>query len=720
MTGAYRAGLLAVMLVVAACSGDPASGDSTTTAPADDEATVGPDGGAVAGFDGVALDIPAGVFDAETVITITPAALEGLPDGAVAHGIGFEITASNAPDGLVVVEVPVPADVSRDDLYLVRIPTSGPPQIIGGGFEGDSYVAAVPGFSKFTLATYDAADLLASLGIRVDILLEALDIPVADGPDGSTDELYALASGLLPAPVARSVRVIGPGEVLAGRAATFAAQDFVTTTPRFLRYAWTVSGPMRPVGPTDDPTVVLEGLSEGRAILGVDVTDPRLGVSAFASRRVFVVAPDATGLYLSPNQDDYQPQDRATVLAVPRNMTPPFTYVWSTTNGASGVEQTAAQSIDLEIGSITSDTVLTVQVTDASNLSVEQSLGLMLGPNANDCYIIGFAGPLTAEVGQPTAFELLTTDPVPSFSLGVRSGTGMISVAGTTVTVTFNEPGMQFIDALGRANAVCRHWLGATAVLVEGPIPPLTAVLLEPPAEGGIDAPIELTLEVAGGIVATTDGPAPYLATVDWGDGTSEEVTIDAPSATTPNQVVLAHTYEEAGAFAIAITVESPDGQTVVVAHEIAIDVAANYRGVIVEYVESESDTFHVTRNRVDVTVAEGEIVLDRLVVEWETRYETFTTGGDTEIADCLGVGSRTLVEADLFFNDAGRIRGTIHLRWVHDDEGPECPFGGVHFDRDWNGDVRGRIEGDLITLTLVGRSEGLAEETLTVEATRR
>jgi hypothetical protein len=717
MTGAYRAGLLAVMLVAAGCSGNPASGDSTTTAPADDEATVGPEGGTVEGPDGIALDIPAGVFDAETVITITPTTPEGLPDGAVAQGFGFEITASNAPDGLVLVEVPVPADVSRDDLYLVRIPTSGPPQIIGGGFEGDSYVAAVPGFSKFTLATYDAADLLASLGIRVDILLEVLDIPVDIADE--RDELYGLASGLLPAPVARSVRVIGPGEVLAGRAATFAAQDFVTSTKHLLRYAWTVSGPMRPVGPTDDPTVVLEGLSEGRAILGVDVTDPRLGVSAFASRRVFVLAPDATGLYLSPNQDDYQPDDLAAVLAVPRNMTPPFTYVWSTTNGASGVEQSAEQSIDLEIGSISSDTVLTVQVTDASDLAVEQSLGLMLGPNPQDCYIIGFAGPLTAEVGQPTAFELLTTDPVPPFTLGIRSGTGTISVAGTTVTVTFNEPGMQFVDVLGRANEWCKIWLGSTVVLVQGPIPPLTAVLLEPPAEGGIDARIELTLEVAGGIVATTEGLAPYLVTVDWGDGTSEEVTIDAPSATTPTPAVLAHTFEEAGAYAIAITVESPDGQTVVIAHEIAIDAVTTYRGVIVEYVESESDIFHVTRNRVDVTVADGEIVLDRLIVEWETRYETFTTGGDTEIADCLGVGSRSLVEADLFFNDAGRIRGTIHLRWVHDDEGPECPFGGLHSDRDWRGDVRGGIEGDLITLTLVGRAEGLAEETLTVEAPR-
>ena len=706
---------MSVLLVAGACSGSALSSSTSasTTSSADTASTITVDaaGGTFDTDLGIGIDVLSDTFPDGAEITVAAGAAPDLPPGAAAVGPGFTVTTDADPAIPVILSVPVPPGASAEDLYLLRIPDEGFPQFIGGSVEDGRFVAAVPGFSTFTLATYDAEELLADLGL--DVQPSPADLTTGT----EVDEYRELISGRLDRPYSRAVRVVGPGEVVSGRAGVYTALDFHSGTPQFVRYDWTVYGPLRPAGPAGGQQIILEPSSAaGRALVTVEATDPRLGVSAFGSLRVFTLAGDEAGLYLSPSADSYPPRVNATVLAAPRNMAPPYTFEWSTSDGAIGVKQ-ANGPVDVPVFLQDRSTTLTVTVTDSSSMVANGTVGLPV-ETGDECFMIAAVGPRTATVGQPVTFDLLTTAALdPSFGTEIHPS-GTYEMGEGTITVVFGEPGLGSV-IFTRPTDLCGVLIGGGLVQVVGDPAPLQAEFTDVSDGVQVDTEVALTLEVTGGVVSGDTGPVPYTASIDWGDGTVDDLTVEAASATAANPASLTHTYAEPGTYQVVATVRSSDGQEATATATIEVTTDARYEGPVAEYDAAASDLFHVTRNRVVVVVMGETVELRRFSVEWEQRYETFDLQGNTAVADCLGVGSRTLIEADLRFGSEGRIRGTVRLQWKHDDTGPECPFGGAHFDRVWEGTVVGSVDGDIVALTFEGNAPGMATEILTVRAPR-
>ncbi len=711
-------GALVVALVVAACSGSSsatsAPSPTTTTAGGGTTTTlaVGAAEGAFTTSLGVGVEMLAGSFPDGTGLTVESSATPDLPPGAEAVGPSYRITATAEPAIPVALAIPIPPGTPADDLFLLRVPDEGEPQIIGGTIEGDTYVAAVPGFSTFLIVTWQLKQALSAYG-RV---FTGPGFPPSEQEDGLTDEFSALISGDLAQPAARAVRVVGPTEIPLDRGASYGAIDFSGLLPRFYEYSWTVYGPLEIQGPADTARLVVEPNGSGRALVTVDVTDPVLGVSAFASQRVFVLESGDPGLYLSPDQDAYEIGDHAQVLAAPRDMTPPYSFEWSTSGGEDGFEDglDGAATIDVPLAG---DTVLTVTVTDSADTTVTQALGIHVHETSDRCPLIALAGPHIVSVGESTTFRILTSAELPGPPEIVVFPAATFQQTDDTLTVMFSEPGRGIIWFRG-SNSECGALMGAGFVGVEGPAPDVAVRFADVPTDAAVGETVTVGVEAMGGVVSTADGIAPYTGTIDWGDGTVDDLVIDATAASTWNPTNVEHTYEEAGDFTIAVAIESPDGGTAdAMAMVTVADSNGRHVGDVVEFRDADTETFIVTKNKAVLVVGDGTIEWRRLDVAWHNLYETFDLQGHTTIADCDGTGGYQLTSADLTLNAKGKIKGTAVLAWSQHDTGPDCPFGGQNSDRVVTGTVTGSVDGSTLTLTYDGMSDDGHPVTMTIEA---
>jgi hypothetical protein len=263
--------------------------------------------------------------------------------------------------------------------------------------------------------------------------------------------------------------------------------------------------------------------------------------------------------------------------------------------------------------------------------------------------------------------------------------------------------------------------MGAHFVGVTGAVPPVEVRIVGVATDASAEDPASLTVEATGGVVFLDTGAEPYTGTIDWGDGTIDDLVIDSTAASAWNPLTVAHEYADPGDYTVTVMISAPEGGDASATTELSVsDSAGRYQGDVVDYRDVDTETFTITKNRASFAVDGESIEWRKLEVAWTNLYEAVDLQGNKHIADCEGRGGYTLTSADLTVTAKDKIRGTAVLLWAQHDSGPECPFGGIDADRVVTGTVTGSLDGDTITLTYDGVSDDGHPVSFDVKATRR
>ncbi len=728
----------ALALITGACSGDgaidlppfdstsiPTEGNGTLTTATE----IGPDGGVVELSGDVVVEAMAGTFESPTTVSVEAGGSAVLPPGVTAMGQPVTITAGAEPAVPVLVGLPIPDGVDPNDLFLLRTTDSGQQQILGGFVEGNTYLAATPGFSEFQLVDHAldvALDVLATGELPESLRPPSEDTTVPDNMRGALlMEYYGTVLGEIPAPAPRSLKVYGPGEVAVGTETIFAAVEFGSLNELFIEYSWEIHGEGLSISDTTGKgRVVVEGVAVGRALITVDATDPLTGATGFASMRVFVVEDTLTIVALPLRSIHFGDDESGPSVNVgAEGGTPPYRWSWTWQDGLSGTSRLPGPYIDHS--PISKDMTLTINVKDANAIEVTTTVAMRGLPGSRDTWAGLLVGPTTGTVGEELVFgiELWGPETGPPLQPAVvmLGETGTAAVDGDVARVTFDEPGVGVIllYVIDPDDPVTQFRLMRAYVRVTGDAPLAEAGFREAPAQTAVGVPTEFTIEARGGVIAGPDENS-YSATVDFDDGPLVEVPIPAETALDWASATVEHTWEEEGLYTVSLAIVTPDGQTAVATME--VEVTAEQRAVgAFDLLEVEGST--IITNRV-VVIIEGDTVEFRTFrLDTEYQWTQFIIDGDgNEVsvpADCIRFSTTRLTESDVTLNlNRMRFRGTVTIRDKADDEGTECPFGGGHRDVIRVGEVSGNLRDGIVSMTIVFPTVPEAyETTLTITA---
>lgn len=728
----------ALALIAGACSGDGAidlSPFDSSSIPADGNGTlpasmeIGPDGGVVELAGDVVIEAVAGTFESSIDISVAAHGSAVLPPGVTAIGRSVTITAGTDPAMPVLVGLPIPDGVDPGDLFLLRTTDGGEQQILGGFVEGDTYLAATPGFSEFQLVEH-------ALDVALDALAagefpESLRPPGGgtSGPDNMREallrEYYGTVLGEIPTPAPRSLKVYGPGEVAVGTETIFAAVEFESINELFVEYSWEVHGEGLSISDTTGKgRVVVEGVAVGRALITVEATDPLTGATGFGSMRVFVVE-DTLTIVALPLRSIYFGNDESgpSVYVGAEGGTPPYRWDWTWQDGASGASELPGP--DIEHSPISEDMTLTINVKDANDIAATTTVAMRGLPGSRDSWAGLLVGPTTGTVGEELVFdiELWGPDTTPPMQpvVVLLGETGAAVVDGDVARVTFEEPGVGILRlyVTDPDDPSAQFQLMEAYVRVTGDAPLAEAGFGEGPTQTAVGVPTEFTIEARGGVIAGP-GENSYSATVDFDDGPLIEVPIPAETALDWASATVEHTWDEEGLYIVSLAIATPDGQTAVATME--VEVTADLRAVgAFEVFEIEELT--VIDNRV-VVIIEGNTVefkTFRLDTEYQwTQFIIDEDGNEVSVpSDCIRTSVIRLRESDITLNlNRMRFRGTVTIRDRADDEGTKCPFGGGHRDVIRVGEVSGNLRDGVVSMTIVFPTVPEAyETTLTITA---
>ena len=695
---------------------------------------------------GVIVESLAETFgDTATISVTTGGDAAALPAGASAVGEPVTVTSTEEPTIPVVVGLPIPDGADRENLFILRTTDDGTQQILGGFIEGDTYLTATPGFSDFQLVGH-ALEGALTLGTGTN---EGVDLtPEGDTPPQPTplrqqmaEEYRDLVLGTQAAPAQRSVTISGPGEVgirpgslsFSEGTAVYTATDFVAYDPRFATFEFTLFGDgLAFVGGGSTSSGILGsvpvvGVKEGRSLITVEATDPLTGVTAFASKRVFVVE-DSLTIFAVANEnlyfggDDEGPQVGLEAFGG----TAPYEWNWTWSDGLSDFH--TGNRFRTSHPPISSDVSLTVTVVDANETEASATIALRGVPGSKFNSAALLSGPTTGRVGDELLFQVLLWsadfhwNPPPQVLLGGSSGTAVIE--GEQIRVTFDEPGMGVILLMDNASSITiedQVRLATAAVKITGEPPPAEARFGEVPAVTAAGTPAAFTVEARGGIVTAEGKLAPHTAHVDFGDGTAADLAIPTESALDWASAPVEHTWEEGGDYVVTLTITTPDGQTAEATTQVEVVSKQRAAG---EFFMPEGDQFTIHANRV-VLIIDGSSV-EFKTFEYELDFQHtrfFIDGSGNEVsvpADCVRKTIRTFRKSDAELNLANsKFKGTITIRDKSDDIGGDCPFGGGHRNEIRTGKVRGTfIDGAVeMTLEFPAISGGGTEATLSITA---
>ncbi len=711
----------ALALIAGACSGDGGIDlpplDSSSV-PAEDDGTlatateIGSDGGVVELPGDVVIEAMAGTFESPTPISVEAGGSAILPPGVTAKGRPVTITAGAEPGIPVLVGLPTPDGVDPGELFILRTTDGGQQQILGGFVEGDTYLAATPGFSEFQLVDHAldvALDVLAAGELPESLRPPSEDTTVPDNMRGALlMEYYATVLGEISAPAPRSLKVYGPGEVAVGTEAIFAAVEFDSINELFVEYSWEVHGEGLSISDTTgEGRAVVEGVAVGRALITVEATDPLTGATGFGSMRVFVVE-DTLTIVALPLRSIYFAEDESgpNVYVGAEGGTPPYRWSWTWQDGASGTSELLGP--DVQHSPISEDMTLTINVKDANGIAATTTVAMRGLPGSRDAWRGLLVGPPTGTVGEEVVFaiELWRPETAPPLEPAVvlLGETGTAAVDGDVVRATFDEPGVAVLRlyVADPNDPSTQVRLAEAYVRIIGDAPLAEARFGEAPAQTAVGVPTEFTIEARGGVIAGPDENS-YSATVDFDDDPLVEVPIPAETALDWASATVEHTWEEEGLYTISLAIVTPDGQTAVATME--VEVTAERRAVgAFELFEVEGIT--VIANRVVMILDGGSVEFRTFRLDTEYQWTQFTIGGDGEEesfpVDCIRYSTTRLTESDVTLNlNRMRFRGTVTIRDKLDDEGTECPFGGGHRDVIRVGEVSGTLADGIISMTI-------------------
>jgi len=660
----------------------------------------------------IVIEAVAGAFESSTTISVEDGGSAVLPPGVTAIGRPVTITAGSEPEVPVLVGLPIPSSVDPSDLFLLRTTDSGEQQILGGFVEGDTYLAATPGFSEFQLAEH-ALDVALD-ALETGVLPASLKPPSGGttGPDDMRDalltEYYGTVMGEISAPAPRSLKIYGPGEVAVGTEAIFAGVEFDSINELFVEYSWEVYGEGLSISATTgEGRAVVEGVAVGRALITVVATDPLTGATGFGSMRVFVVEDTLTIIAL-PLKSVYFGDDESgpSVYVDAEGGTPPYRWKWTWQDGADGASELPGP--DIEHSPISKDMTLTINVKDANGIAATTTVAVRGLPGSRDAWRGLLAGPPTGTVGEEIVFaiELWRPETAPPLEpvVVLLGETGTAAVDGGVVRATFDEPGVAILRlyVADPNDPSTQVRLTEAYVRIIGDAPLAEAGFGEAPAQTAVGVPTEFTIEARGGVIAGPEENS-YSATVDFDDGPLVEVPIPAETALDWASATVEHTWEEEGLYTVSLAIVTPDGQTAVATME--VDVTAERRAVgAFELFEIEGIT--VIANRVVMIIEGDSVEFATFRLKHEYQWTQFTIGGDGEEeslpVDCIRHSTTRLTESDVRLNlNRMRFRGTVTIRDKLDDEGTECPFGGGHRDVIRVGEVSGTLADGIISMTI-------------------
>jgi len=686
----------------------PADTGSTLPVPTE----IGSDGGVFELAGDVVVEAMAGTFGSPTAVSIEAGGSAVLPPGTTAVGRPVTITAGAAPAVPVLVGLPIPDGADPNGLFLLRTTGSGEQQILGGFVEGDTYLAATPGFSEFQLVDH-------ALDVALDVLATG-DLPESlrppsggtSGPDNMRDallrEYYGTVLGEIAAPAPRSLKVYGPGEVAVGTDAIFSATEFDSLNELFVEYSWEVHGEGLSISDTTGSgRVVVEGVAVGRALVTVEATDPLTGATGFASMRVFVVE-DTLTIVALPLKSIYFGNDESgpSVNVGAEGGTPPYRWSWTWQDGASGTSELLGPGV--QHSPISEDMTLTINVKDADGIEASATVSMRGLPGSRDTWAGLLVGPSTATVGEEIVFAIELwgpeTTPPPQPVVVLLGETGTAAVDGDVVRATFDEPGVAIIRlyVADPDDPGTQFRLMDAYVRVIGDAPPAEAGFGEAPTQTAIGVSTAFTIEARGGVIAGPEENS-YSATVDFDDGPLIEVPIPAETALDWASATVEHTWEEEGLYTVSLAIATPDGQTAVATME--VEVTAKQRAIgAFDLMENEDTT--VIKNRVVVIIEGNTVEFKIFKLDTEYQWTQFIIDGDgNEVsvpADCIRYRVIRVTESNTTLNlNQMRFRGTVTIRDRLDDEGSNCPFGGGHRDVIRVGEVSGTFKDGVVSMTI-------------------
>ncbi|MBU1492448.1 MAG: hypothetical protein KJ956_00570 [Actinobacteria bacterium] len=665
--------------------------DAVTTTTLAVSGQVGDDGLTLTLGDGSGVDVPAGALPAGATVTAETMDTSVLvaPEGTTFVGPALSITATEHPAEPVLVVLPLPADGTAEDLWLLHIADDGSQEIIGGAVERGEFVSAVTSFSDMALLHGKVSEILGIAGVPpVDLSIGGEDPESAPEESPLIAEQGQLILGERDEPAPRVVRIVGPGEVTTRDEAVsgeYSAVGFEARQPHFVEYTWNLyGGDGALLGPYDRPDrAQVTGMRPGRYTLTVDAYDPATGATAFAARRIFVVEGFVVAVHADRPGGYCCDQRPLITLGFTGGEEPVvIDYAVGGVTGQQVFDSTLRPPITWTIDPITADTVVELIGTDAGGATSSAMTVLHYNPPGPFALL---SGPSSVAVGEEAVFTV-ETDQIRVRDLRFRVWpAAAVETNGRTVRVIWDEPG---IGRVGVYEASDVHqagvWPWSIDVLpieITGEPLPVTVRVRNAPTSLSPGQAGTWLVRVRGGIVAAATGFRGYTVTVDFDDRTDPvEVQIPADTAAEFTEPFpIAHSYDEPGNHVVAITAVSPDGDSVT--EEFPVEVAEQIvLGGEFTYPEPRNTpVWRVNENEIELVIRGTEVEVTRYANDTDQTYLGFTLGGGDVTPDCTFHEVYTLTGSDLTFDpDTQTITGTIQAHYFRtEDTGSQCPFGG-------------------------------------------
>jgi len=679
--------VVAISLVAAACTSSPLQGPETTetlttsdtTSPTTSGTVTVTAGGGSVEVDAGSVVVPAGALPAGTDVTVTVAedAAVEFPAAATPVGQGLSITSSAEPTEPVLVEFPVPPGEETGDLYLLHVFDDGSYEYVGGMVVGDTFISALREFSGAWVVHLKVSELLDLPDVDLPTLYGGDPMP----PFPAEAEAVALAQGRVDEPFVRSIRIVGPVELMLGGDGLLVADGFEARRSDFVTYEWGVyGGGGIEVTSTDGKSLRFAAIETGRYTVTVVATDPTTGATAFAAHPVFVVE-EGMVVYALPNADSYGSGDFAPVVTVGViGGTPPVFIEWNYGPYGDGGLETAA-TVPWELAVVFPRRALPgeIHVTATDSAGVEATVSALLPTRSVGARGI-ITGPLRARVGEPANYVLTLSPEVNRdglqwevFPAPAQEGSRILR------TMTWGEPGVARIRVLYEHPVIGLTAIDLLVVVISGEAEPLEALLGAIPADLSAGAESTWVIQGRGGVVAPFDGFWGYTAEIDFGNGNVVSgIEIPSTTATEPSPPVeVGNIYEKAGTYEVTLRVTDTDGSTAEATAKVTVldRIVAGGEFTIGTLVPTE-----VEANRIRIVIDKGVVSITRFELYTISAYVGFNLGEDeTFEASCHNHSQWELIDFSAAFDaETGAITGTATMLWDRLDVGTDCPFGGI------------------------------------------
>jgi hypothetical protein len=562
---------------VVSCSAPPAANDNMNDSTTDG---AGP---------GTELEFQDGSLPAGTTVEITEAEPPTLPSGVEAVGEAVRISLNNTVSRPVMIRMPVPDGQDPDRLSIFQVLETGQTTMLSSSHDGDSIVAST---NHFTPSPVDVTSARSGQqNAKIDAIRAALGIRDAQDPP---PELSRAKQGI----------IIGPDFLAPGQQTFYNLGGFDEYNGEALQVEWNLfasGGGLAEPGESDLDSIpdafVLFASRSAHVAAGADASglftlscsyvDPGSGLAGFANKIISIQSAEqlddlTVQFFGGPTEVLVNEEHPGLLFGLLEETEATFTWDYGTGDAAHTGTETTTNLITPPITFESAGTyAVTVTATTANGATGALTIPIVV--RSTDLQIV-VVGPTTV---QPISSAFDTDEYTVNISFGSppfaiqptlfpggAEGTIATTSQEGTIPLRLSEPGSYVLSTtvVDQMDAKTTY---AISITVTGEDPPSLTWTPEsttaPP-----NSALSFTFAITGGVLISngvlTDG---YTLRIDWGDGETSRVAVDAAGTRVTTEGSLPHRYDDAGTYVAVARASDATGTTAV--QEVTITIEEDF-----------------------------------------------------------------------------------------------------------------------------------------------